>query len=200
MKEDYLWDKTGEDAEIQGLENALKAFRFAETAPPTLPQKVFTVEKAKPRGFFPIFGFGFAALAAVVAIFSVVWFQISDTKIPVVETVAEKSDSNPADEIAEEKFDNTPQFTPVVSAANPPRSIKKNVVRIRPKTAPSVRPEKALLRNTISKEPPETLTAEEQYAYDQLMLALSITGSKLRIVQDKIKGIEEQNAVIETEK
>jgi len=33
-----------------------------------------------------------------------------------------------------------------------------------------------------------------------LMLALSITGSKLKIVKDKINGIEEQNAVLDTTK
>ncbi len=200
MKEDYLWDKTGEDAEIQGLENALKAFRYQETAPPELPQKVFTVEKAKPRRFFPLFGFGFAALAAVVAVFSVVWFQITDSKIPVIEVIAEKSEPKNENKIAEEKFDEPVQFTPAVKSVNSPPSAKRNVVRLRQKTVPTVRPEKAILRNPISKEPAETLTAEEQYAYDQLMLALSITGSKLRIVQNKIKGIEEQNAVIETAK
>jgi hypothetical protein len=46
----------------------------------------------------------------------------------------------------------------------------------------------------------ETLTAEEKYAYDQLMLALSITGSKLKIVKDKIAGTEDQNAVREAAK
>ncbi len=36
MKEDYLWDKTGENHEIERLENALKMFRYKETAPPSL--------------------------------------------------------------------------------------------------------------------------------------------------------------------
>jgi hypothetical protein len=200
MKEDYLWDKTGEDAEIQGLENALKAFRYRETAPPALPQKVFTLDKAKPRKFFQTFGFGFAALAAVVAVFSVVWFQIAGSQIPVGETVAEKSEPRIENPPAEEKFAAAPRLTPVVKPENPPPSARRGDIKIRQRSAPIIRPEKAVLRNTVSKEPAETLTAEEKYAYDQLMLALSITGSKLRIVQDKIKGIEEQNAVIETAK
>jgi hypothetical protein len=32
----------------------------------------------------------------------------------------------------------------------------------------------------------ENLTRDERYAYDRLMLALSITGSKLKVVQDTI--------------
>ena len=39
MNEDYLWDKTGEDPEIEKLENALQVFRYKETAPPALPAK-----------------------------------------------------------------------------------------------------------------------------------------------------------------
>jgi hypothetical protein len=34
------------------------------------------------------------------------------------------------------------------------------------------------------------LTQEERYAYHQLMLALSISSSKLKVVQDAINGVE----------
>ena len=45
------------------------------------------------------------------------------------------------------------------------------------------------------------LTEEEKYAYGQLMLALSITGSKLKIVKDTINGVEEiENAAKENER
>lgn len=191
MKEDYLWDKTGEDAEIQGLENVLKAFRYTETAPPELPQKVFTVEKAKPRKFFQ-FGFAFTAFAAVAVIFFAVWFQIADSKIPVIETVAETTPPPSVDKVSDEKIIKPDAIAPVKIVATTPQ--------IRRNAAPNVRPKKAVLRRVKVKEPTETLTAEEQYAYNQLMLALSITGSKLKIVKDKIDGIEEQNAVIETVK
>jgi hypothetical protein len=39
------------------------------------------------------------------------------------------------------------------------------------------------------------LTAEEKAAYDKLMLALSITGSKLKIVKDKVQNSDEQTAI-----
>ena len=32
MNEEYLWNKTGGDAEIEELENALKAFSYKQTA------------------------------------------------------------------------------------------------------------------------------------------------------------------------
>ena len=51
--------------------------------------------------------------------------------------------------------------------------------------------------NIETKKPTVKLTKEEKYAYDQLMLALSVTSSKLKLVTDKIDGIEEQNAVLE---
>ncbi len=192
MKEDYLWDKTGEDAEIQGLENALKVFRYTETAPPELPQKVFTVEKAKPRKFFQ-FGFTFAVFAAVAVIFFAVWFQIADSKLPIIETVAETTAPPSDDKIADEEIIKTPDEIAPVKVVETAPQIRRNAV-------PNVRPKKAVLRKVKVKEPTEMLTAEEQYAYNQLMLALSITGSKLKIVKDKIDGIEEQNAVIETER
>lgn len=195
MKEDYLWDKTGEDAEIQALENALKAFRCTETAPPELPQKVFTLKKSNGRRFFRKLGFGFAAFAAVVALFSVIWFQAANNKIPVAETVAEINAPPADDKIGNEEIIKTPEIAPV---ENPQRAAKPGVVKARQKSAPIINVNKAVLRDTKPKEPAETLTAEEKYAYDQLMLALSITGSKLRIVKDKINGIEDQNAALET--
>ena len=45
MKEDYLWDKTGSDAEIENLENVLKAFRQTDDAPPEIPAKIFTPDE-----------------------------------------------------------------------------------------------------------------------------------------------------------
>lgn len=199
MKDDYLWDKTGEDAEIQGLENALAAFRYEETAPPELPQKVFTLEKPKRAKIFQ-FGFALAAFAATVAVLSVVWFQIAENKIPPVGSVAGFSEPRNENKINDEDFVKNPEVTPVVKIDNPKPLVKPGVIKIRQKSAPVVGTYKTVLRDTKAKEPAETLTAEEKYAYDQLMLALSITGSKLKIVKDKIAGIEEQNAVIETAK
>jgi hypothetical protein len=193
MKEDYLWDKTGEDAEIEQLENALKAFRYQETAPPELPAKVFEIEK--PRRFFQ-FGFAFAAFASVVVILFAVWFQVSSSKIPVIERVAEINESKDANKIDVIN----PEIAPVKAVEIPKHFSKPNVVKIRQTVAPVNRVNKFVARNNKVKAPTETLTAEEKYAYDQLMLALSVTSSSLKLVKDKVEGIEEKTAVLDTAK
>ena len=54
------------------------------------------------------------------------------------------------------------------------------------------KPQKALVavKRMVDKNEPVKLTNEEKFAYNQLMLALSITGSKLKLVQDTIDRIE----------
>ena len=199
MKEDYLWDKTGEDAEIQSLENALKAFRFQESAPPALPQKVFTIEKRPPRRFFRL-GFAFAAFAAALVVFSVAWLQIGGDKNSLAEIVVKNDPLNRVAKVAGDSFPDIQELVPAVDRENPPPVLKPKVVRIRQKTAPVGRPAKTVARRPKTKEPSETLTAEEKYAYQQLMLALSITGTQLKIVKDKVQGIENQNAAFDAAK
>ncbi len=192
MKEDYLWNKTGEDAEIERLENVLMTFRYQETAIPELPAKVFEIEKEKPRRFFQI-GFAFAAFASFVVILFAIWFQVSSSKIPVIEIVNETK--------INDKIDiKKPEVLPVKTVQNPKYLSKSNVIKMRQNAAPIIRANKTIGRNIKAKAPTETLTAEEKYAYDQLMLALSITGSKLKIVKDKVQGIEEKTAVLDSAK
>jgi hypothetical protein len=199
MKEDYLWDKTGDDAEIQGLENALKAFRYQETAPPELPQRVFTLEAPK-RGKFFQFRLALAVFAPVVLVLLLAWFQFVSRQHPAVENAAQTSaPQTSAPTTAEEKFAKQSEILPVVEIQQP-RAVKRKAVRAFQRNAPKPRLIRTVLRTDAPKEPAETLTAEEKYAYRQLMLALSITGTQLKIVKDKINGLEEQNAVIDSAK
>ncbi len=70
MKEDYLWDKTGEDAEIERLENALQTFRCQKNVAPALSAKVLPFRKKPSR---KIFSFAMAAAACIVfAAFSLI--------------------------------------------------------------------------------------------------------------------------------
>lgn len=194
MNEDYLWDKTGEDLEIEKLENALQAFRYRETAPPALPANAVPSEKETPRGFFQ-FAFAFAACAACVVVLLGVWFQFSSNEIEVVEDLTETI-SPPT--VSDEIFVKKPDVTTVSTINNPPQTVKRNIVKIRKSVPPVARQNKiTVARNVEVKTPSVKLTEEEKYAYEQLMLALSITGSKLKLVRDKVEGIEEQNAVLE---
>ena len=198
MKEDYLWDKTGEDAEIERLENALKAFRYTEIAPPELPQKVFAVEK-NPRRFFR-FGFAFAAFASFIIVFSVVWLQSNKREISVKESVAAINLPKNEVKVTDEPNDKTPKISLFKITQNQSRFVKPNVIKPRRNIAPEIRPAKTVLRTIKRKQPTETLTAEEKYAYDQLMLALSVTSSSLKIVKEKVEGIEDKTAVLDAAK
>lgn len=225
MKEDYLWNKTGENADIEKLEIALKAFRYQESAPPALPAKIVPFEKKSSRRFFRL-SFAFAAFAAALIICFGVWFQFSADKIETAtelpEIIAPNFEENYAKEIPAQKPTVTvnqrvkmpKQFIEqkAVKIETQKQSIKGKIVEI--KNIPAVENQKQfsarsldaeklnnpVVQNIEIKKPPVKLTKEEKYAYDQLMLALSITSSKLKLVTDKIENVEEENAVRENER
>lgn len=196
MHEDYLWDKTGSDPEIEKLENALHAFRCKESAPPAIPAGKVVFEKEKPRRFFQ-FGFAFAAFATVVIVSLGVWIQFSGTgKIAgnAIDTIASQKgavipDSVPAEKPYDTDFAVINVSTPLKN--KPLKQIyRKNIIKIG-KTSPLLSRKKEMTERVIlAKDPILSLTKEERYAYNQLMIALSITSSKLKLVEDKINGVE----------
>ncbi|MDQ4122133.1 MAG: hypothetical protein M3209_11895 [Acidobacteriota bacterium] len=197
MKQDYLWDKTGSDAEIEDLENALAVFCYKETAPPALPAKVIPFKKApQPRSFQVVYAI--AACAAFVLVGLGTWAQISSNKTAHqedwVKTIEpQKSEASSKTEIER----NAPPVVQNVDSSD--RSEVKNDKRISARKiikanriVPSVvRPPEKKVKKVVQKKSDVRLTKEEQYAYEQLMLALSITSSKLKIVKDKVEGFEE---------
>ena len=190
MKEDYLWDKTGQDFEIERLENALKAFRYQETAPPALPAKIIPFEKKNRWSFFRL-SFASAAFAALMIVCIGVWLQYSPKKIEIAkdstETIAPQIDKKDSDTNWVEK----PNDLIVEKVEAPKQTVKRNVVKIRKVVPTNIRQNNLMARNVEVKKPAVILTKEEKYAYDQLMLALSITSSKLKLVSDKVSGSEE---------
>ena len=187
MNEEYLWDKTGADVEIEGLENALKTFSYRPIAPPGLPAKSFVLEQ-KPQRRFVRLGFAFAAAAVV--ILAAVWFLIPNRNVAV------GKESTKAAE---------PQSLTVRQTAAPPATkielpkLKdtSTIIRTRHPIRPATRPKNTVALKVKDKKPPVMLTEEEKYAYGQLMLALSITESKLKIVTDAIAGNEEMKTVVD---
>ncbi len=198
MKEEYLWDKTGQDLEIERLENALQVFRYQETAPPALPAKVLPFKEENPRRIFRLALF--AACAAFVIISLGVWFQFSPEKIEVAkdstETVPPQIDKKFSDENSVKK----PDDLTVEKIEFPKRFAEPKIIKTRKVISPIVRRNKTIARNVEIKKPIIILTKEEKYAYSQLMLALSITSSKLKLVKDKVDGIEEKAAIFENER
>jgi type III secretory pathway component EscV len=195
MKEDYLWDKTGAvDPEIQRLENALTVFRYQETEPPALPAKIIPFERKTPRGFFRL-AFAFAACAALAIISLGVWLQISNNKVEIAknstETIAPQIDERVADETSVKQSDDSI----VEKVEIPEQPARQKITKIRKVVQPIARQNKLIAQNVEVKKPTVKLTKEEKFAYDQLMLALSITSSKFKMVKDKVEGVEEQNEV-----
>lgn len=189
MNEEYLWNKTGDDAEIEGLEKALKAFSYKQTAPPELPAKTLVLVE-KPRENFFKRGFALAFAAAFVIVLSVGWFLIPKRNVVVGGDSANvikpqpalvyQADAPPAPMIQSPAQNDTPAIVTVRHIVRPTAK-RTNIVAIKPK----------------AKDLPVTLTAEEKYAYGQLMLALSITESKLKIVRDAVAGNEEMKTSVE---
>lgn len=195
MKEEYLWDKTGDiDPEIERLENALAVFRYQATEPPALPAKIIPFESKTPRSLFRS-AFAFGACAASLAICLGVWLQTSSNKIVVVK--------NSIETIAPQRAEKAASGLPVKAADDsivgkveiPKQSADRVSIKAIKIVQPAARQNKAIAQNVRVKKPAVKLTKEEKYAYDQLMLALSITSSQFKLVKDKVSGVEEKEAV-----
>ena len=220
MNEEYLWDKTGEDAEIEQLENMLAAFRYQEIAPPALPAKIlpFPPKSAENissgitlRRRSKVFAFAACAAAILIAFGILLQLQFSNTAIvtdsakismpQVNNDIRENSDASVAspESSATQQSQIMPRFEELKkpSAKHPAkRTVKQNAVTTR-RIIPKVSLKTEIIAvNAKVENPNAALTREEKNAYDQLMLALSITGSKLKIVRDKIDRTEEKNNVV----
>lgn len=218
MKQDYLWDKSGIDPEIEELEKALSAFRYQETVPPALPAKVLafpekTVEKTLRRRFS--FRFAFAACAAAILIAFGVLFQFSNSKTAIendsaqtfsrdeeIENASIENDSIESDETEESQnltiknVETSPQIEvskQIIKQFENTLAINKPKPSVVKTRQPASSQNKTFTRKAEIEDSSVELTAEEKHAYDQLMLALSITGSKLKIVKDKVDGVEDQS-------
>jgi hypothetical protein len=159
-----------------------------------LPYCLF--ERKTPRKFFQL-AFAFTACAAFVIVSLGVWLQISSEKIEVAkdstETTASQVSNKVSDEIADEKLDDLI----VKKIEVPKQSSEQKIVMVRKLVPAIVRQNKTIAQNVQVKKPTVKLTKDEKYAYDQLMLALSITSSKLKLVEEKIYGVEETESVLE---
>ncbi len=189
MKEDYLWDKTGEDSEIENLENALQVFRYRETATPELSAKVLPFRKETPR---KVFQYAMAAAACVVfaAVGLVVWLQVSKNKTVAGEELAETTVQQINTAFPAVVTVEKPSDLIVEKSQNSKPSFERKAVKVR-QTIPAVFRRKETKTQPLKNIKPDVrLTKEEQYAYSQLMLALSITSSKLKMVKDKVEGLE----------
>jgi hypothetical protein len=100
----------------------------------------------------------------------------------------------------------TSESAPVQKIDNPKQSSERKFVQVS-RTSPNLvnpplmnKPQRETKAQNIKAVKPDVrLTKEEQYAYNQLMLALSFTSSKLKMVKDKVEGIEEEPTPVRKE-
>ncbi len=198
MNENYLWDKTGEDAEIEHLENVLQAFRQKESLAPILPKnQVAQVRKTSRK----VFRFALAAAACLlITLFSLgIWRQFSNLKDASVSNV----NIPKPDVVTPNLKDNFEQPAPIKivdkKPAPKPKRFFEPVSHVIPtftyQPAPRIEQKKFVKKRKQVQKDIE-LTKDEQFAYDQLKLALSITSEKLNIVKEKIDSSQENNSAI----
>lgn len=177
MNEEYLWSKKGSDMEIETFESLLSEFRFKEGSPPELPAvNIINVSSQFKRRF------SWAALfatAAAAVLLGMIWFVTStgDVSVQIANT---PSPAMPVSTANEKQMEATKAYEPPAQKASL-QSLK------RPRFVKTIFRTRRDMRNpqpTVAKA--GNLTRDERYAYDRLMLALSITGSKLKVVQDTI--------------
>ncbi|HQZ98272.1 MAG TPA: hypothetical protein PLP21_18275 [Pyrinomonadaceae bacterium] len=182
MNNDYLWDKSGDDAEIKGLENLLSGLKYQPTAPPVLP---VSIELKAVKAPWWKLSLAFAVPACVlIAVFAGVWMTRQPPQFQAVREIKEIQ---------------TPAETqvPVTETKSTEAEIEKDVspkmVTTLFKPEPKKKSTAYAVQAKYRKRQPkfDTLTSEERFAYNQLMLALSITGSKLKVVSDTINRAED---------
>ncbi len=200
MNEDYLWDRSGDDPEIEKLEKTLAVFRHTETEAPVVQMpKTMTVVETAPGWRFS-FGYAFAALAVAVILVGV-WVRTSSGPDTSEKNMASVTKSQATGEISNQSNVIADQATPGDKVQNCRSEIKSASDHAKRHAALIYRQSKTITVRSQYRTGTAALTKEEKYAYRQLMLALSITGSKLKIVQDTINGVEEgENTTKENER
>jgi hypothetical protein len=214
MNKDYLFDKTGEDAEIEKLENLLQTYRFEQNDAPLLPQKV-VVFPDKTQWFNFRIAFAFAACLFVAVMIGFFALKISKKDVLSADNNQKVVPANQEQKtVSEELKPSTEQRkTDSEKFFASSKSVKSVEKQFLPKEKPFRLREKPLnfvseqinfrekehkLGKNVQKPKPEiVLTKEEIDAYEQLKLALSITSSKLKIVKEKIDNTEGNNSVID---
>ena len=191
MKEDYLWDKTGEDKEIERLESVLSVFRYQENDAPVLSaNSIAPVDEKAPRWRFS-FAFAFAgAMAVAVVVLGLFWLMPRyNRELALVrpEPVVRVDETTVASETVTRK-------KPLLNSPLVSKTYELKPRLVRHSIPVAFKQPKVAAKATQRKVRLEDLTAEEKYAYSQLMLALSITSSKLKDVRETIDRIENDKA------
>ena len=167
MKEDYLWDKTGEpDPEIQQLEEILGTLRY-QPKPLELPQDLLTPRRR--TNHFPLVAIAATVLLALLA--AGVWLRVRTQG----ESQPKQASVTPAPTVVEE--------TTTVASKTEEEPKQQKTEQVRKRGLPPLRP----LPRYTKREREEALEAKEQ-----VMLALRLTTEKLSLVHKKTQNPSNQ--------
>jgi hypothetical protein len=176
MNHEYLWSKTGNDVEVERLEGLLRKFRFDEKSTVEPPSASFVPVAAVPkrRLFLTL---SFAASAAIVVLAAI--FLMTPGSAPIARD--EPGTGSLSEPVGSRNDEGIQYVLGERARAESPRQeqVYFSRAKIRQHAPRPSRPQ-------VTKTKKENLTKEEKYAYDRLMFALSIAGSKLKVVQDTI--------------
>jgi hypothetical protein len=181
MKDDYLWDRTGEtDPEIEHMERVLGQLRHRRKASDLPPFEVKVRRTAPPFSKVLAMAAAFTFLALVLGALMVFQRRSGQNAAPVVMVNPVPSPPSAAPSVAPATEAVAPQSpdSPAVTTGAPDRN---------PKRASS-----ATRRREINRSREATINEREQaqglMAKEQLIKALQITSSKLDVVQKKVQG------------
>ena len=196
MNSEYLFEKKGSDPDIERMEDLLSAYRIEPVAPALARTEHVEMPQRAHKRFRFVFAYAgaFAVFAVLItaAVLTVGKFRNQNVEVTAVSPAVVISDPRPSDVVT-----GTPPA--VVSAqANP--TDKREPIKPRTEKPITVRPfQYAKYVRPRSAAKPK-LTPEEQYAYDQVRVALWLAGSKLKVVQDTINRKDESKIDSSTDK
>ena len=158
MKDDYLWDKTGQpDPEIQKLEEILGTLRY-QPRPLELPV-------SRRKHYLPLFAIAASLLLALIA--GSIWFRVRNRSVPPPQQ-AQVATPSRVDETRSEPETTTPEVI---------RDKSKNTIAVN-------RPRHKPVSSALSQQERE----EALLAKEQLMLALRVTTEKLNLIHRKTQN------------
>ena len=174
MKEDYLWDKTGEpDPEIEQLEEILGTLRY-QPKPLELPQDLLTPRRR--RNHFPLVAIAATVLLALLA--AGVWLRVRTQGEPQ----PQQASITPAPPVVDEKT--------VVAKKDNEEPKQQKIEQVRKRGLPPLSRERKprSFSPTLAKREREEALAAKQ----QVMLALRLTTEKLSLVHKKTQSPSNQ--------
>jgi hypothetical protein len=184
MKEDYLWDRSGEpDTELQKLEEILGTLRYQPRAL-SIP---VDIQIGRRRSFSPAL-----AIAAAIALFAVLlglWFHFHR---PAAAPTLEASRNS---QTGQEPIDTAPRVAPSrgisqTSSLKGPRNNGKSA-RSSTRNLVAVRRAPLIRRDTSQSD----LTSQELAEKEQVLIALRLVSAKLNLAQRKTQGAPQLNNI-----